>query len=118
MKKGKTKEQTSHDRKVSRLATRLEKEGYRVKASVGRRPSPDPIGRSKRIPDITATKRGKTKVIEVETPRSLKSDKSQLTTFARHAASKKNVSFDIVVTRPRRKNTQKSASNTGTAKKR
>lgn len=97
----KPKHQTTHDRKVGRLATKLEKEGYKVKAATGRRPDPQPIGHSGRIPDITATKRGKTKIIEVETPRSLKGDKAQLQTFARYAASKKNTSFDIVVTKPR-----------------
>lgn len=103
MARKKTKEQTTHDRKVGRLATHYEKQGYAVCASTGRRPDPKPIGRSKRIPDIVATRRGRTKIVEVETPRSVKSDKAQLQTFARYAAREKNVSFDIVVTKPKSK---------------
>lgn len=102
MAKKKTREQTTHDRKVGRLATKYKKEGYTVRASTGRWIMPDPIGTSKRIPDIVATKRGKTKIIEVETPRSLKADKKQLETFAKHAAKKSNVTFDIVVTIPKK----------------
>lgn len=106
MAKRKAKEQTSHDRKVGRLATEYEKAGYTVAASTGRRPDPKSIGRSKMIPDIVATKHGRTKIIEVETPRSLKTDKAQLETFARYAAKRKNVSFDIVVTKPRGKSSR------------
>ncbi len=54
-----------------------------------------------------ATKRGRTKIVEVETPRSLKKDKPQLETFARYAAKRKGVSFDIVVTKPRAKSSGK-----------
>ena len=110
MAKRKSKDQTTHDRKVGRLATEYEKKGYKVQAATGRRPAPKPIGRSGRIPDIVATKSGRTKIIEVETPRSIKTDKAQMETFARYAAKKKNVSFDIVVTKPRKKSTSKGSS--------
>lgn len=112
MAKRKSKDQTTHDRKVGRLATVYEKKGYKVQAATGRRPAPRPIGRSGRIPDIVATKSGRTKIIEVETPRSIKTDKAQMETFARYAAKKKNVSFDIVVTKPKKKRYSTASSRT------
>lgn len=119
MPRGKSKDNTAHDRKVGRLAAEYEKVGYTVQASTGRRPDPQPVGRSGRIPDVIATKHGRTKIIEVETPRSLKKDKAQLETFARYAAKKGNVSFDIVVTKPRTKcsRTVKSSTSRATRKK-
>ncbi len=119
MTKTKSKDQTTHDRKVGRLATEYEKKGYKVQAATGRRPAAKPIGRSGRIPDIVATNSGRAKIIEVETPRSIKTDKAQMETFARYAAKKGNVSFDIVVTKPRTKSsrTVKSSTSRATRKK-
>ena len=117
MPRGKSKNKTAHDRKVARLATQYEKAGYTVEASTGRRPSPQPIGHSRKIPDIVATSRGSTKIIEVETPISLKTDKGQLEAFARYAARKRNVSFDIVMTRPRKTSTSTSKSPTSKVSK-
>lgn len=96
-------EESAHAAKIKRLAKKLEKEGYKVKADLpgSGYTRPKPIGKGKRIPDIEATKRGVRKIIEVETPSSLRKDREQLKTFTRHAAQKKRTSFDIVVTKPR-----------------
>lgn len=102
MRKRADKEQTTHDRKVRQIARGLKKEGYTVKADVRGYERPSPIGRSRRRPDIEATKSGVRKIIEVETPTSLGTDKEQLKTFIRHAAHKKRTTLDIVVTKPRK----------------
>ncbi|MBA7634829.1 hypothetical protein ES703_42427 [subsurface metagenome] len=96
------KEQSTHDRKVREIARNLKKQGYSVKADVSRYAKPASIGKYKRRPDIEATKSGQRRIIEVETPRSLRTDKEQIKTFIRHATHKKRTSFDIVVTKPRK----------------
>jgi len=96
------KEQTSHDRKVGEIARELKKSGYSVKADVGRYKRPVSIGKAKRVPDVEATKAGHRKIIEVETPTSLKKDREQIKTFIRHASHRKDTTFDIVVTKPRK----------------
>lgn len=94
-------EESAHSTKIKRLVKKLEKEGYKVRAAIPRHTRPTPIGKGKRIPDIEATKRGVRKIIEVETPSSLRKDREQLKTFTRHAAHKRRTTFDIVVTKPR-----------------
>lgn len=96
------KEQSTHDRKVRELARSLKNQGYSVKADIRGYDRPKPIGKDRRRPDIEATKAGRRKIIEVETPRSLVTDKKQMKTFIRHAAQKKGTSLDIVVTKPRK----------------
>lgn len=110
------KEKTTHDRKVKRLASEYKKKGYSVQASSGRHPAPDAIGRSKKIPDVVARKSGRITIVEVETPKSLKTDKNQLQTFARYAAKHRDVDFEIVVTKPRKASTRKKS--TGRTKSR
>jgi len=103
MMKRPTKEQSAHNRKVREIARDLKKQGYSVKAYVGRYKRPSPIGKDKRMPDIEATsKSGRRIIIEVETPKSWKTDKEQIKTFIRHATHKKRTSFDIVFTKPRK----------------
>lgn len=88
-----------HDRKVREIAKTLRKLGYTVRADEVRRyKRPRPTGKEMRIPDIEATRPGTGKIIEVETPSSLKSDKEQLKTFTRHAAQKRGTSFEVIVT--------------------
>jgi len=96
------REQNTHDRKVREIARQLKKQGYAVRADGvrGYKP-PRPIGKEMRRPDIEATRSGVRKIIEVETPSSLRSDKEQLKTFTRHAAQKRGTSFKVVVTKPR-----------------
>ena len=96
------KEKSSHDRKVGEIARKLKNQGYSVKADIGRYDKPSTIGKDKKRPDIEATRSGHRRIIEVETPKSLKSDKDQIKTFIRHATHKKGTSFDIVVTKPRK----------------
>jgi len=72
-------------------------EGWQVKVDLPKRKQPDPIGKAGRIPDIQATKRGRTKLVEVETPSTVNSHKQQASTFRRSAAQKKNTNFDLVI---------------------
>ncbi len=87
----------SHDQAVGKLASQLKKEDWQVRADLPNRKQPDPIGKDGRIPDIQATKRGRTKLIEVETPSTVNSHKQQATTFRRSAAQKKNTNFNLVI---------------------
>lgn len=97
-----SREQSTHDRKVREIARRLRTEGYAVRADgVRGYKRPKPIGRQMKRPDIEATRPGVRKIIEVETPSSLRSDKEQLKTFTRHAAQKRGTRFEVVVTKPR-----------------
>ena len=99
---GADRERETHDRKVRQIARELKKAGYNVKADIRGYAHPSTIGKYKRRPDIEATRSGHRKIVEVETPRSLTSDKEQIKTFIRHAAQKKRTSLDIVVTKPRK----------------
>ena len=94
---------STHDRKVRQVARELEKQGYTVRADIRGRKQPHPVGPSKLVPDIEAIKDGRRKIVEVETPTSLKTDKEQLKAFARYASQKKGTAFDIVVTQPRKR---------------
>ena len=86
-----------HDQVVRRLASQLKREGWQVKVDLPNRKQPDPIGKNGRIPDIQAIKRGRTKLIEVETPSTAYSHKEQVSTFRRSAAQKQNTSFNLVI---------------------
>jgi len=68
---------STHDKTVRQVVRQLEKEGWNVKAHLPDHGKPDPIGKSKYVPDIQATRPGHTKLIEVETPKSLERDKKQ-----------------------------------------
>jgi len=83
------KRETSHDKIVRQEATKLKRKGWDVKAHVSGFPKPKPIGKKKRIPDIEAKKKGATRLIEVETKRSLDQDKDQRSSFARSASQRK-----------------------------
>jgi len=98
------REQSTHDRKVREIARQLKKQGSDVRAAgVRGYEQPHPIGKEKRIPDIEAKKGRSRRIIEVETPKSLITDKEQLKTFARHAGHKKGTKFDVVVTKSRKR---------------
>jgi len=86
-----------HDQVVKKLAGQLKQDGWQVKADLPNRKQPDPIGKKGRIPDIQATKLGRNKLIEVETPSTVNSHRQQASTFRRSAAQKKNASFDLVL---------------------
>lgn len=90
-----SKSQNAHDNKVKAIAKDLKKDGYIVKADLPGYSKPDPIGKDRRIPDIQAQKRGRTKLIEVETKDSLSTDRKQQSTFRRSAAHRSNTTFKI-----------------------
>lgn len=90
--------QSAHDQRVEQIASRLKREDWKVKADIPGQTKPHPIGKYQRVPDIEASKSGRRKIIEVETPDSLKKDKAQQSTFRKHAAQKSNTTFDIEVT--------------------
>ncbi|MBA7480805.1 hypothetical protein ES707_16267 [subsurface metagenome] len=96
------REQSAHHRKVQRLSRELKKEGYDVKADIKGYRRPRPIGKSKARPDIVAKKLGITRIVEVETPKSLVRDKEQIRTFFRSVAHRRKTTLDIVVTKPRK----------------
>jgi len=102
MPRKKSKPQTTHDRRVQREAKKLKDEGWNVRAS-GVRGYEEPEEVAGHVPDIIATKRGHTRIIEVETPETLASHKKQLEAFRRHAAQKPNTYFQELVTRPRKR---------------
>ena len=90
--------QRAHDQRVKQIARRLKGENWKVKVDIPGQVKPRPIGKNQRVPDIEASKGGRRKIIEVETPDSLKKDKAQQSTFRKHAAQKSNTTFDIEVT--------------------
>lgn len=103
MTKRTVREQSTHDRKVRQLARQLRNQDYKVKADgVRGYKRPEPIGRMRRRPDIEAKKGNSTLIIEVETPKSLITDREQLKTFTRHAAHKKGTKLHVIVTKPRK----------------
>ncbi len=91
----------THDRKVQRLAKQHEKDKWKVKADVGNYVRPSSIGKNNHVPDLEVTRRGKIKLIEVDTPDTV--DPARLKTFKMSAARKKNVEFVHVITKPRRR---------------
>ena len=95
------KSQTNHDAKVRQIANQLGKQGYDIQADVSGFPKPGTIGGLR--PDVIAKKPGERKIIEVETPDSLKdshaekqrrafkdaADRSKKTKFSRRITGKK-----------------------------
>jgi len=86
---------SKHDKKIEQIAKQLERKGYTVQADISRYETPDSIGKNNYIPDIVAKKTSSTKIIEVETQSSLKTDKDQQEAFRRSAAQSRGTSFDI-----------------------
>lgn len=81
----------------------MKKQGYDVRADgVRGYLRPLPVGGKDRVPNIVASKGTRTRIIEIETPQSVLSDREQHKVFVRHAAQKKNTTFEIVVTIPRK----------------
>ena len=90
--------QSAHDREVLKVVRQLEREGWDVSADLPGFTKPAPIGADGRVPDVEAHKSGHRKLVEVETPESLGTDRDQQETFRRSVGQKHNDSFDIVVT--------------------
>lgn len=93
--------QDTHDRKVGQLARELLQKGYSVQAHIPAYETPEPIGKGAHIPDITATRGNKTKIIEVDTPGT--EDPNQLGAFRRSASHRNNAEFEHVITTPRKR---------------
>lgn len=91
----------THDRKVQQLAQELAKQGYDVQADIKSYETPAGIGKGGFIPDIVATRGGKTKIIEVDTPGT--ENAAQLTAFRRSAAQRSNADFEHVITKLRKR---------------
>ena len=94
------KNQDTHDRKVRQLANQLRKQGYNVKADIPGYENPPDIGKNKHTPDILATRRSKTKIIEIDTPGT--ENDEQLSAFKRSAAQRNNADFEHIITKPRK----------------
>ncbi len=93
-----------HDKKVRATASRYKREGWSVRADIPGYKRPGPIGKYNRIPDIVVKKGKKIRIFEIETPKSLKTDRAQRSTFSKHASNKKNTIFKVLVAKkPRRK---------------
>lgn len=97
------KRKTLHDKKVRATANRYKREGWRVRADIPDYKRPKSIGKYNRVPDVVAKKGKKTRIFEIETPRSLKTDRAQRSTFKKHATMKSNTTFKVLVTRKPRK---------------
>ena len=94
---------TEHDKKVRSTANRYKKSGWQVRADISGYKRPNSIGKYKRIPDVVAKKGKKVRIFEVETPKSMKTDRAQRSTFMKHAANKTNTSFKVLVAKKSRK---------------
>jgi len=87
--------QSKHDQKVLKEVKTLQKKGFSVKADIKGFDKPKSI--NGRIPDIQGRKGKIEKIIEVETPKTLKTDSQQQKTFEKYADRGKNRSFDIKI---------------------
>jgi arginine/ornithine N-succinyltransferase beta subunit len=75
-------DQTAHNKGVRRTADELDREGWNVQADhISSYDSPPTV--NGHVPDVYATKRGGTRIIEVETSR--EDDQNQHTAFRRSA---------------------------------
>jgi hypothetical protein len=82
---------SNHDKTVGRVAEGFKSQDWKVKADIKGYPTPRTIyGRQ---PDVIATKGSKTRIVEVETPRSHKEDVAQRNAFKRFASLNKNRKF-------------------------
>lgn len=81
---------SKHDREVRKIAEKLERKGWKVKADLPGYEKPFPIGKNKRIPDIEATKPGSRRIVEVEGETE---DKEQIRSFQRSAKMRPRTKF-------------------------
>lgn len=90
-------EQTCHDTAVRRSAAALKANGWRVKADVNgyKRPSTLSVDGENRRPDIIATKNGKKRIIEWETPSSIDKDRKQHQVFRKYARRHQNTHSSV-----------------------
>lgn len=93
------KNQSTHDRKVRETANRYKREGWKVTADVPGYKSPKIINRKQ--PDIVVKKGRKTKIFEIETHKSMKTDKPQRAVFRKFARKKPNTTFKTLIAKKR-----------------
>ncbi len=93
------KNQTCHDESVLRRAVGLETNGWNVHADIRGFTRPRNLNGSR--PDIYATKKGKTRMIEVETTESRFKDRKQHQNLRKYAKSRKNTSFMVRTCKPK-----------------
>ena len=91
------KSQSKHDAEVRKIARELEQKGYEVSADVSGYPQPNTIGGFR--PDVVAMKGIERRIIEVETPDSLKSarDLKQQQTFRQASKRSKKTTFRRII---------------------
>ena len=87
---------SKHDKEVRKIAKKLERERWIVKADLPGYEKPSPIGKYKRIPDIEATKPGSRRIIEVEGETV---DEEQIRSFQRSARMRPRTKFILKKTR-------------------
>lgn len=96
---------SAHDKKLKEIVKKRKKNPKNiVKADLKGEKKPKPIGKDKRIPDATVQdkKTGRTKeIIEVETPRSKKTDKKQQESFKKSAARQRAKYTEVIVKKPK-----------------
>jgi len=93
---------SKHDQEVEKIARQLANQGWNVQADhTSKFDTPDDIGKDKRVPDIVATKKGCTKIIEVDSGPGETPD--QESTFRRSASQRERTSFGKIVLDPGKK---------------
>jgi len=83
--------QSKHDKAVRKIAGGYKSQGWKVHADIPNHSKPRTI--YGKIPDVIATKGKQTRIVEVETKSSLKSDVSQRRTFRRFASQSNKRKF-------------------------
>ena len=94
------KNQTCHNASVLSRAVGLETNGWNVRTDIRGFPKPRNLNGSR--PDIYATKRGKTRMIEVETLESRFKDRKQHQKLRKYAKSRKNTTFMVRTCNPKK----------------
>ena len=90
--------QSKHDAQVRKTANQFKKQGYDVQADVSGFKKPDTIGGYR--PDVIGKKGNERKIVEVETPDTVKSarDQAQQKAFRQAANRSKNTTFTRKIT--------------------
>ena len=91
--------QRKHDRKVASVTRKYERKGWKIRADLPGYQKPKPIGKSRRIPDVVATRPGTRHIVEVETKSTIESHRDQRSAFRRSAAQRKRTKYREEVAR-------------------
>jgi len=85
--------QTCHNSSVAKRAAGLVANDWKVKADISGYKQPETLNGAR--PDIIAKKGGITRIIEVETPESMKKDKEQHKKLRDYARNRKNTEINV-----------------------